>query len=96
MISGFAKSGLYNEQQYFLMDTFDKSIIIKYINAQCSEEELAELVAWTRCSDDNARELFEAQQLHIKLIGCTIPSEMEAEALSKMHEMLVNDIQTAR
>ena len=96
MISGFAKSGLYNEQQYFLMDTFDKSIIIKYINAQCSVEELAELVAWTRCSDDNARELFEAQQLHIKLKGCTIPSEMEAEALSKMHEMLVNDIQTAR
>lgn len=78
------------------MDTFDKSIIIKYINAQCSEEELAELVAWTKISDDNARELFEAQQFHIRLKGCTIPSEMETEALARMHEMLVNEAQTEK
>ena len=76
------------------MKEFDRNIIVKYINAQYTEEELAQLVAWAKSSDDNARELFGTEQMHLSLKECSMPPEVEEGAMERMHGMLAHEAET--
>ena len=73
------------------MKEFDRSIIARYINGRCSEEELSQLVAWVNSSDDNARDFFASEQMHLCLKEFAMPHDMEDDAMERMHGLLAKE-----
>lgn len=46
------------------MSNLSEDIINKYLTGQCSEEELVEVNAWMKESEENARQLFRMEEIY--------------------------------
>ena len=46
------------------MNNLSEDIINKYLTGQCSEEELIEVNAWMKESEENARQLFRMEEIY--------------------------------
>lgn len=46
------------------MSNLSEEIINRYLTGQCSEEELIEVNAWMKESEENARQLFHMEEIY--------------------------------
>ena len=46
------------------MSNLSEEIINRYLTGQCSEEELIEVNAWMKESEENARQLFRMEEIY--------------------------------
>ena len=46
------------------MSNLSEEIINRYLTGQCSEEELIEVIAWMKESEENARQLFRMEEIY--------------------------------
>lgn len=74
------------------MADFDKTIIAKYISGQCSDEELAQLLDWVKLSDDNARELCDAEQIYLSLKSASMDAKKVDSAFENLRFHLSDEV----
>lgn len=67
------------------MKEIDDNILVRFLQGQCSDEELTEVEEWLKRSDDNARRLFVMERVYDKVYGDAMPEREVEKALESVH-----------
>lgn len=73
------------------MNEINDTILIKFLNGECNEEELREISQWIKSSPDHEAELFRLEQVHREVAAAEMSKREVEQSLRRLHERLDNE-----
>lgn len=79
------------------MKELDENILIRFLQGQCSDREIDEVREWAGASAENARRLFDMEQLYGRVYGDAMPEREIEKALNSVHDKMERrDVRVAK